>query len=131
LFDGANQFELALPSDFVLFTEDDDYRAQSADTTILRGGVVKNDPEGTNLFWINALKFEMEGRGEILVQADKAGSMDYLLYRNDDVAPRWYLVAVSVQGEDVYVLEVFYPNEDAFKEHHDDMVKSLGTFKVK
>jgi hypothetical protein len=128
--DGKDEFEIALPADFVLFEKDDVYRAQAADTTVIRGGVVDNEPAGNNSFWSDAVHHEMEGRGEELVEEGEAGSMYYRLYRSDDIQPRLYLVAVRVHEDDLYVIEVFYPSEEAHKAHHEDVVKALATFKV-
>jgi hypothetical protein len=128
--DGKDEFEIDLPADFVLFEKDDVYRAQAADTTVIRGGVVVNEPVGDNAFWSDAVHHEMEGRGEELVEDGEAGSMYYRLYRSDDIQPRFYLVAVRVAGDDLYVVEVFYPSEEAHQAHHEDVVKALGTFKV-
>jgi len=128
---GAKAMSMKLPVPFVQFTEEKDFRAQAADTTTIRGGTVKNEPAGTATFWINAIAFEMEGRGEILEQSGKAGKMEYRLYRNDDVAPRWYLIAVRVQKDRVYVVETFYPDAAAFSTHHKDVLKALETLEVR
>ncbi len=130
IYDGKDDFSLRLPPDFVLFEKDDEYRAQAADTTVIRGGVVDNEPLGNNAFWADAVHHEMEGRAEKLVAEGDAGPMTYRLYRSEDVMPRYYLVAVSVDGDDLYIVEVFYPNEDAYKAHHEKIIESLATFEV-
>jgi hypothetical protein len=73
----------------------------------------------------------MEGRGEILVDSGTAGRLAYRLYRSDDVAPRYYLVAVYAAGEDLYVVEVFYPKEESKTAHHAGVIDALKTFEVK
>jgi len=128
--EGKDEFEIALPADFVLFEKDDVYRAQAADTTVIRGGVVDNEPVGDNAFWSAAVHHEMLGRGEELVEEGEAGPMYYRLYRSDDIQPRFYLIAVRVHEEELYVVEVFYPSEEAHQAHHADVVKALATFKV-
>jgi len=128
--DGVDEFEMKLPADFVLFEKDDVYRAQAADTTVIRGGVVDNEPIGDNAFWSDAVHHEMEGRGEVLVEDGEAGPMYYRLYRSDDIQPRFYLIAVRIKGDDLYVVEVFYPSEEAHQAHHEAVVEALGTFKV-
>jgi hypothetical protein len=128
--DGMDEFEIDLPADFVLFEKDDVYRAQAADTTVIRGGVVDNEPLGNNAFWSDAVHHELEGRGEALVEDGEAGPVYYRLYRSDDIQPRYYLVAVKAHGDDLYVVEVFYPSEKAFEAHHKAVVEALGTFEV-
>jgi hypothetical protein len=131
IFDGADDVSLALPAGFVLFEKDDVYRAQSADTTVIRGGIVDNEPRGDNAYWIRAVKHEMDGRGEKVVADGDSGPVKYAVFESEDVQPRWYLVGVVAHGEDLCVVEVFFPNEEAFTAHKDAVIKSLATFEVK
>ncbi len=130
IWDGKDEFSMVLPPEFVLFEKDDVYRAQAADTTIVRGGVVDNEPLGNNEFWSGAVNHEMKGRGEKLIDEGKAGPMAYRLYKSEDVQPRYYMVAVYSRYEDLYVVEVFYPSEEAYEAHHKSMIDSLATFEV-
>ena len=130
IWDGKDEFSIVLPPAFVLFEKDDVYRAQAADTTIVRGGVVDNEPLGDNGFWSGAVDHEMKGRGEKLLDEGKAGPMAYRLYKSEDVQPRYYMVAVYSRYEDLYVVEVFYPSEEAYEAHHKSMIDSLATFEV-
>ena len=130
IWDGKDEFSMVLPPEFVLFEKDDVYRAQAADTTIVRGGVVDNEPLGNNEFWSGAVNHEMNGRGEKLIDEGKAGPMAYRLYKSEDVQPRYYMVAVYSRYEDLYVVEVFYPSEEAYEAHHKSMIDSLATFEV-
>jgi hypothetical protein len=131
LYDGKDEFELQLPKGFVLFEKDDVYRAQSADTTVIRGAVVDNEPLGDNAYWIKAVHHEMEGRAEKLEAEGNSGPISYKLYKSEDVMPRYYLLGVATRGEDLYVFEVFFPNEEALTAHKDAVIKALATFKVK
>jgi len=131
IFEGVDEFALTLPQGFVLFEKDDVYRAQSADTTVIRGGVVDNEPRGDNAYWMKAVEHEMKGRAEKTVAAGDAGPVKYAIFESEDVQPRFYLVGVVAHGEDLYVLEVFFPDKEAFEDHKDAVVKALATFEVK
>jgi hypothetical protein len=131
LYDGKDEFALDLPPGFVLFEKDDVYRAQAADTTVIRGAVVDNEPRGDNAYWIKAVHHEMEGRAEKLEAEGASGPVAYKLYRSEDVQPRFYLVGVVAHGEDLYVLEVFFPNEEALAAHKETVIEALATFEVK
>jgi hypothetical protein len=131
IYDGADEIGLKLPDGFVLFEKDDVYRAQSADTTVIRGGVVDNEPRGDDAYWIKAVRYEMEGRGEKVVREGESGPVSYAIFKSEDVQPRWYLVGVVARGEDLYVLEVFFPDEEAFLAHEEAVIKALATFEVK
>jgi hypothetical protein len=129
--DGKDEIALTLPEAFVLFDAADEYRAQAADTSMIRAGRVDNEPRGDNLFWIKALGYEMDGRDEEQVEAGDAGRLKWLAFRNKDLRPRYYVVAVHAAGEDLYVVEAFFPNEEAWKRHRAAVVAALATFAVK
>jgi hypothetical protein len=131
LTDGLGDFELTLPPAFVLFDEDKQYRAQAADTAIIRVARLDNEPRGDATFWSDAVQREMQGRGEKLVESKIAGSVAYRLYRNDDLRPRYYLVGVAVAVDALFVIEVFLPNEESYKRHHPAIAQALTTFRAK
>lgn len=131
LTEGLGDFELTLPPDFVLFDEDEQYRAQAADTAIMRVARIDNEPRGDATFWSDAVQREMQGRGEKLVESKTAGHVTYRLYRNDDLRPRYYLVGVAVAGDDLFVIESFFPNEESYKRHHAAIAGALNTFRAK
>ncbi len=128
--DGKNNIKITLPAGFVLFDEDDSYRAQAADTTILRAGYVKNEPRGDNKFWMDAVGYEMSGRDEELVEEASTGKIAFKVFRNHEARPRYYLVGVYTDDELVYVVEVFYPNPKAFERHHKAVIKALESFRT-
>src|SRR5262249_35122351 len=111
LFDGKSDILLAPPSGFVVFDHDTSYRAQSADTTILRAARTSNDPRGDEAFWAEAVERELDGRDEQLVDRGEAGQVVYRTFKNRDTDPRYYLIALKVDGEKLFVVEAFFPNE--------------------
>jgi hypothetical protein len=131
VFDGCDEVSITLPKGFVLFDKDDSYRAQAADTTTLRAGRVDNEPRGDNRFWSDAVRHEMEGRDEETVAEGAAGSLAYRVYRSRDVKPRYYLVGVHARGEDLYVVEVFYPSQEAYDAFGKAALAALATFEVR
>lgn len=127
--DGKDEIAIELPKGFVFFDDDDAFRAQAADTTVIRAGRVENEPAGDGKFWSDAIHFEMDGRDEELLASGTAGPLHYRLYRSKDLRPRDYLIAVAPYGEDLYVVEVYYPGEKAFEAHHEAVLKALATFR--
>lgn len=126
-----DELELPAPAGFVQFTKHDRYLAQAADRSLLRAGVVANEPFGDAAFWSEAVDFELQGRDEHPVAQGDAGPMLYRIYRNRDLKPRYYLVGVHVQGEQLYVVEAFFPNEEAFTRHRDAVVAALRSFQAR
>jgi hypothetical protein len=129
--DGKKAFSIKLPRGFVLFEKEHSYLAQSADTSVIRAASVENEPKGDAPFWIDAVDFEMTTRQEKIADKGDSGRFVYRLYENDDVTPRFYLVALTVVEEKVYVIEVFFPNADAKDTHLKAVVEMLKTAKVK
>jgi len=128
--EGLGNFSMDPPAQFVLFEKDDVYRAQSADTSIIRAGAVDNEPLGDEAFWIAAVHHEMMGRAERAVDSGEAGRVTWETYVNADVQPRYYLVGVVADDDDLYVVEVFYPTEEAYEAHRESVLEALATFEV-
>lgn len=132
--DGKDDATLTLPRGFVLFDDDDVWRAQAADTSMLRIGVVDNEPKGDAAFWIAAVQHEMEGRDEELVDTASvatAGKLEMRVWHNKDARPRYHLVGVQTMDKKLYVIEAFFPNEAAWQLHREGVRKALATFRGK
>ncbi len=128
---GKKDATMDMPKGFVLFEDDDVFRAQAADTAMLRVGRTQNEPRGDSAFWSDAVHFEFDGRDEELVDQGTYGNLRARVYRNKDQRPRYYLVGVQSIEDKLYVVEVFFPNETAWNDHIDDVRKALATFKLK
>lgn len=127
---GKSDVKMAMPKGFVLFEEDNVFRAQASDTSLLRIGREDNEPAGDAVFWSAAIHHEMEGRDEELVDQRSAGPLQVRIYRNKDLRPRYYAVGVAVVGKFVYVVEAFLPNDQAWTAHRDAMWQSFATFEA-
>ncbi len=130
LTQGKKAIAMTMPQGFVLFADDDVFRAQSADTSLLRVGRVPNEPKGDATFWSLAVHHEMEGRDEELVEQKAIGGLQVRVYRNKDVRPRYYVVGTLVAGDYVYAAEVFVPSDAAWKLHRDGLLQALSTLEV-
>jgi len=129
--DGMDELRMTPPKGFVLFDDDDDWRAQSADTSILRGGRLDNEPRGDSAFWLRAVAHELDGRDEVQVTKGTSGDLHYAVYKNKDPRPRYWLIGVKAVGEDLFVIEAFLPTEAAHKAHLKAVIAALSSFEVK
>ncbi len=129
--EGKGDFELELPDAFVLFDEDEVYRARSSDTTVIRGGVVASEPLGDAAFWMRAVEYEMEGRGEVIEASGESGRLIYRIFASPDVKPRYYLVAVTVRDDEIYVIEAFFPNLETLETHRQSVIDALKSLVIK
>ncbi len=137
LLDGHEHVRMVLPAGFVLFDEKwvllgdtGAWRAQAADTSMLRAASVANDPKGDALFWARAVEFEMDGRDEALVESSRQGQLEVRVYKNKDPKPRWWLIATTTAGDKAWIVEAFFPDETAYKAHGAAVLSALTTFGV-
>ncbi len=128
LTDGKKKIAYTVPTGFVLFEEDDAYRAQAADTSTMRAGVTENEPHGDAAYWMAAVDHEMIGRDEEPVADGVSGKLSWRAYRSKDAQPRYYLVGVVADDDRLFVLEGFFPTAEAFERHKAAVLASLGTF---
>lgn len=130
--EGMDDLKLVPPSNFVLFDDDDTWRAQAADTSMLRAGTVDNDPVGDGAFWMSAIAYEMKGRGEVQVEEGKAGQMPWAVYRNRTKPYRYFLVGVATPADEdeAFVIEAFFPNDEAWSQHGAAIKRALDSFEV-
>jgi hypothetical protein len=129
--EGKSRIAFTVPRGFVLFEEDDAWRAQAADTSTLRAGVVKNEPRGDAAFWMAAIDHELVGRDEEPVLDGVSGGLHWRIYRSRDALPRYYLIGVLAQEADLLVLEGFLPEPVAYDRHREAIVSALGGFGAK
>jgi len=126
--EGKSRIAFAVPRGFVLFEEDKSWRAQAADTSTLRAGVVQNEPRGDAAFWLAAIDHELVGRDEEPVIDGISGGLHWRIYRSRDALPRYYLIGVLVQEAEILVLEGFLPEPVAYDRHREAIVSALGGF---
>jgi hypothetical protein len=128
LFGGKDDFTLSAPTGFVVFDQSDEYRAQAADTAVLRGASIPNEPAADAPYWSLAVRHELLARGEKSVSQGQQGKVSYEVFVNDDVKSRYYLVGVAIHEEDLFVLEAFLPNQDSYDRHGARLIAALATF---
>lgn len=127
---GKKRIDLKPPSGFVQFEDDDLWRAQAADTSMLRGAVVENEPKGDAEFWSRAIAHEMEGRDLEPVESVVLGVAHVRVWRSKDLRPNYYVVAVAPAGDDIGVIEAFLPNEAAWQSHRAALEQALTGLRV-
>ena len=131
LTEGKSDIEMQPAKGFVLFDDDDDWRAQSADTSIIRAARTDNEPRGDADFWLRALHHEMDGRDETKVKDGTSGKVKWAIWSNKDLRPRYWLVGVYSSGEDLFVVEAFMPTKAAYDAHIEHVLGALKTFGAK
>jgi hypothetical protein len=121
---------LPLGEDFAILEERRVFRAESSDGTRVRIGSTRNQPHGDEEFWQQALIHHLQ---PFYKQADplEAGSLKGVLFTSKDRNPYAYLVAVSVKGGRLYVIEVFFPDLEAKERHLKGIREALDSLEVR
>ena len=106
-----NKPEVPLDESFAVFSEDAIYRAENTGGVRVRISRTTNKPEGDTAFWQEALTYHLSpfyaGTEPLEFQE---GLYRGALFTSKDKDPFHYLVAQRVDGDDIHVLEAFFPN---------------------
>ena len=121
---------LSLGEDFAILEEHRVFRAESSDGTRVRIGSTRNQPQGDEEFWQQALLHHLE---PFYKQAEplEAGSLKGVLFTSKDRNPFAYLVTVAAEGGRLYVVEVFFPDLEAKVQHLADIREALDSLEVR
>lgn len=120
----------SLGEDFAILEERRVFRAESSDGTRVRIGSTRNQPQGDEEFWQQALLHHLQ---RFYKQAEplEAGALKGVLFTSKDRNPYAYLVAVAVKGGRLYVVEVFFPDIEAKEQHLPGIREALASLEVR
>ncbi|MCB9541238.1 MAG: DUF4349 domain-containing protein [Myxococcales bacterium] len=121
---------LPVPAGFVRIESADGWQARASDTSVLRISEVDNEPRGDAAWWAAAIRHELEGRDEEITAAGAAGGLHWMIAREKDVEPRGWLVGVATKGDDVFVVEGFFPDPAALDRHRAAVLAALDGFRA-
>lgn len=126
--EGTDDAGLPVPAGFVQLDDADGWQARAADTSVIRVGRVDNEPRGDGAWWATAVAHEMEGRDEALDGQGALGGLSWMMFREKDVRPRGWLIGVMARGDDLFVVEAFFPDADAVDRHRAAVLEALKGF---
>lgn len=121
---------IPVPAGFVRIESADGWQARASDTSVLRISEVDNEPRGDAAWWAAAIRHELEGRDEEITAAGAAGGLHWMIAREKDVEPRGWLVGVATKGDDLYVVEGFFPDPAALDRHRAAVLAALDGFRA-
>jgi len=121
--------ELDLGENFAVFTKDDAFRAESPGGIRVRVGTTQNSPEGNNDFWQGALSYHLAPYYRSTEKVE-AGQISAVFFTSKDAKPFFYLVGVKVVKKRIYVVEAFFPDEEAMKEKREIVLDALEGMKI-
>ncbi len=131
LWQGKNAVALPVARGFVRFDKAKSWHARAADTAMIRAARLTNEPEGNTAFWSAAVSYELNGRGEIKLGEGEEGAVHWSVWRNRDVQPRVWLVAVRVEGDKLLVAEGFFPTLPSWQRHKQAVFTAFKTLRLR
>ena len=104
----GRRLDIAAPSGTVLLSKEGPWTAESADGAVLRTSRRKNAPRGDSAFWVEAIRTRLAPEFASATVFD-AGQFKLVEFVDRTDSPYHYLVGVRVEGNDLDLVEVYYP----------------------
>ena len=105
------QLKIRLPDDFAVLRHLRYFHGETSDGTTIRIGTVRNVPEGDTEFWQKALLNYMSRFYSRSDSIDIGNIRGVLFYQESRLKYR-YFAGTSIKGPLLYIIEVFYPDEE-------------------
>ncbi|MCB1137334.1 MAG: DUF4349 domain-containing protein [Leptospiraceae bacterium] len=132
----APDFKFEMPSGFLDYSEDygddGDYIYASPDGVQIRAATIENNPEADAVYYERALLYE-RGRYPEKVLSSEASANRVSLTTPQQVGynKAFYTIVLFVDGQDLHVIEVFYPTEEVFKKQRSAVERVIKTIEPK
>jgi hypothetical protein len=125
----VKEIRFTLPDGFVHFDQENTYLARTPGGSFIRMSRTRNNPAGDSLFWKKALE-----NGFLLKNYEKLDEgtkekLHYISFKYQTLKPFYYLVALEARGDDIYILEGYFPDEKERAEHLDRVIEKLSEVK--
>lgn len=104
----GRRLELVLPDGFVAVPNRKYFEAESATSSTIRATRLENNPRGDKVFWGEAVQAALGSRFKV-VGSETAGRFVVVHAATADGIAR-YDVAVATEGDDLLMVEAFYPS---------------------
>ncbi len=131
-----DDFQIVLPKQFVKFEKKKEFEAISAKGGIFRLSRIDHRPIGNLSFWVKAIEYEFLGRGDKINQQIKLENhlkqpIHLSLYESSELNPYYFACGILLKGEDLVIIELYFPNKEAKDNHFADVLDSLKTLVLK
>ncbi len=126
----AGRVSLPLGEEFAVLERRRSFRAESAEGTRVRVGSTRNEPAGDELFWQKALLHHLAPLYRSAEELEAKG-LRGVLFTSKDRRPYSYLVGLRVVRGSLYVVEAFFPDQEAQEKRLAGIRDALGALEVK
>ncbi len=108
--------KLEAPAEMVVLNEARHWVAESADGAVVWTSKRKNAPKGSSDFWASAIAERMQD-GFAETSRGKIGGFDFVTFVDGGAAHYRYLVGVRAAGDDLEVIEIYFPTPEHEKRY--------------
>jgi len=117
--------KLPTPEGLVALSEREHLQAESADGVIFWTTRLDNRPEGTAAFWLDAIKERIASE---FGEAETGQMGEYLILRlvSPSETSYTYTLALRVEGDELHLVEIYYPSAEAETRHRPQIEAVLG-----
>ena len=116
---------MEVPIGFVALDVKQRFIAESADGAVLWTSKLENDPRGSAGFWMDAVSQRLAPEFKS-VDRLSAGGYQILRFVSETDDPYRYLVGLRVDGDDLYLVEVYYPSATQEDRYRDAVLAVIG-----
>ena len=124
------QLKIDLPEDFAVLGNKRYFHGETAGGTLIRIGSVRNIPEGDEDFWQNALLFYLKNHYDSAEKSDSGNVKGVVFFPKGKNSFRYY-AGTCIKGPLLYIVEVYYPDEESYESYKDRIDGSLETLRIK
>ncbi|MCB1170037.1 MAG: DUF4349 domain-containing protein [Leptospiraceae bacterium] len=132
----APDFTFEMPSGFLDYSDDygddGDYIYASPDGVQIRAATIENNPEADAAYYERALLYE-RGRypEKVLSSESSANRVSLTTPQQVGYNKAFYTIVLFVDGQDLHVIEVFYPTEEIFKKQRSAVERVIKSIEPK
>ena len=113
-------------SDFAVFSDRPYYYAESSRGIRIFIGTTRNRPEGDNLFWQKALDYHLSPGYSVSMPVTIREDLVGVYLESYDYNPFIYEIYLTVRGNQIVIIEIFYPDREIFQESHETLREVLN-----
>jgi hypothetical protein len=121
-----NDVTLSPGNDFAVFSDRPYYYAESSRGIRISIGTTWNRPEGDNLFWQKALDYHLSPGYSVCMPVTIREDLVGVHLQSYDYNPFIYEIYLTVRGNQIVIIEMFYPDKEIFQEGHDTLKEVLN-----
>lgn len=122
----GKRLEIEIEDGLVVLNKKGAFVAESADGVVLRSTRLDNNPKGDSTFWKQAIQGRLEKGFGNVKNIDPIGGFLGVELWEDSNAPYIWHIYIRVAGDDLDLIEVFFPDENRKSRYIESIQAGIG-----